>query len=55
METSWNKIRIITLSLLKNTIQCNLKNNIDRNKYKFEYEELAMFMNWIPSEEETKQ
>lgn len=32
-----------------------LKNNIDRNKYKFEYEELAMFMNWIPSEEETKQ
>ena len=23
-----------------------LKNNIDRNKYKFEYEELALFMNW---------
>jgi putative helicase domain-containing protein len=23
-----------------------LKNNIDRNKYKFEYEELSLFMNW---------
>ena len=23
-----------------------LKNNIDRDKYKFEYEELALFMNW---------
>ena len=23
-----------------------LKNNIDRDKYKFEYEELSLFMNW---------
>ena len=23
-----------------------LKNNIDKHKYRFEYEELALFMNW---------
>lgn len=30
-----------------------LKNNIDRDKYKFEYEELALFMNW-ETEKESK-
>ncbi|WP_373435282.1 helicase-related protein [Metamycoplasma equirhinis] len=28
-----------------------LKNNIDRDKYKFEYEELALFMNWAIEKE----
>lgn len=28
-----------------------LKNNIDRDKYKFEYEELALFMNWETEKE----
>ena len=28
-----------------------LKNNINRDKYKFEYEELALFMNWTTEEE----
>ncbi len=28
-----------------------LKNNIDRDKYKFEYEELALFMNWVMEKE----
>ena len=32
--------------------EIDLKNNIDRDKYKFEYEELALFMNWRIEKEE---
>ncbi len=40
------------MGIICNVNEIYLKNNIDRDKYKFEYEELALFMNWITEKEE---
>ena len=39
------------MGIICNVDESYLKNNINRDKYKFEYEELALFMNWTTGEE----
>lgn len=43
-----------TMGIICDVDEIYLKNNIDRDKYKFEYEELALFMNWVMEEKEVK-
>lgn len=39
------------MGIICNVDESYLKNNINRDKYKFEYEELALFMNWTTEKE----
>ena len=34
------------MGVLTDVNELYLKNNIDKNKYKFEYEEISILMNW---------